>query len=144
MAGVSIRAARARASRHSRSRFPIWVSLKRIVAQDKRTALGGALRKGARGSFRQARDGAAECFGGVSLSSSAATLARQGLRRTAFTRILQNAFSMLFTPFLAEIADALRRDDKAAEGLSIIDEAPRATRVQRGALVRRQVSAHQR
>jgi hypothetical protein len=32
---------------------------------------------------------------------------------------------MLFTPFLAEIADALGRDDKAAEGLSIIDEALR-------------------
>ena len=30
---------------------------------------------------------------------------------------------MLFNPFLAEIADALGRDGKAAEGLSVIDEA---------------------
>jgi hypothetical protein len=30
---------------------------------------------------------------------------------------------MLYSPFLAEIADALGRDGKAAEGLSIIDEA---------------------
>jgi hypothetical protein len=45
------------------------------------------------------------------------------LLRTVFSRIPQNTF-ILFPPlFLAEIADALGRDAKAAEGLSIIDEA---------------------
>jgi predicted ATPase len=43
--------------------------------------------------------------------------------RTAFASVPHNAFSMLFTPFRAEMADALGRDGKAAEGLSIIDEA---------------------
>ena len=33
------------------------------------------------------------------------------------------AVYLLYTPFLAEIADALGRDGKATEGLSIIDEA---------------------
>ena len=45
------------------------------------------------------------------------------LLRTAFSRIPQNAFILVHTLFLAEIADALGRDAKAAEGLSIIDEA---------------------
>ena len=46
------------------------------------------------------------------------------LLRTAFSRIPQNGFMLFFYPlFLAEIADALGRDAKAAEGLSIIDEA---------------------
>jgi predicted ATPase len=45
------------------------------------------------------------------------------LLRTAFARVPQNALSLLYTPFLAEIADALGRDGKASEGLSIIDEA---------------------
>jgi predicted ATPase/DNA-binding winged helix-turn-helix (wHTH) protein len=45
------------------------------------------------------------------------------LMRTAFTRVPQNALSLLYTQFLAEIADALGRGGKAAEGLSIIDEA---------------------
>jgi predicted ATPase len=45
------------------------------------------------------------------------------LLRTAFARVPQNAFSLLYTPFLAEIADALGREGKAAEGLSLIDEA---------------------
>jgi hypothetical protein len=34
-----------------------------------------------------------------------------------------SAFTLFYTPVLAEIADALRRDGKASEGLSIIDEA---------------------
>ncbi len=38
-------------------------------------------------------------------------------------RVPQNALNLLYTPFLIEIADALGRDGKAAEGLSIIDEA---------------------
>src|SRR5258707_11547754 len=42
--------------------------------------------------------------------------------RTAFARVRQNALSILYTQFLAEIADALGRDGKAAEGLSVIDE----------------------
>jgi len=63
------------------------------------------------------------CFGGVLLVKRGDIGAGQELLRTAFARVLQNAFSMLFTPFFAEIADALGRDDKAAEGLSIIDEA---------------------
>lgn len=74
------------------------------------------------------------CFGGVLLVKRGDIGAGQELLRTAFARVLQNAFSMLFTPFLAEIADALGRDDKAAG----------AIRAQRGALVRRRVSAHQR
>jgi predicted ATPase/DNA-binding winged helix-turn-helix (wHTH) protein len=46
------------------------------------------------------------------------------LLRAAFSRIPQNGFMLFFYPqFLAEIADALGRDAKAAEGLSIIDEA---------------------
>jgi predicted ATPase/DNA-binding winged helix-turn-helix (wHTH) protein len=45
------------------------------------------------------------------------------LLRTAFARVPQNALSLLYTSFLAEIADALGRDGKAAEGLSTIDEA---------------------
>jgi predicted ATPase len=45
------------------------------------------------------------------------------LLRPAFARIPQNALSLLYTAFLAEIADALGRDGKAAEALSIIDQA---------------------
>jgi predicted ATPase len=45
------------------------------------------------------------------------------LPRTAFAHLPQNWLSLLYTTFLAEIADALGRDGKAAEGLSIIDEA---------------------
>jgi predicted ATPase/DNA-binding winged helix-turn-helix (wHTH) protein len=45
------------------------------------------------------------------------------LVRTAFARVPQNALSLLYTLFLAEIADALGRDGKANEGLSMIDEA---------------------
>ena len=57
-------------------------------------------------------------------SSSAATLAPGwsfcAARSPANPKTL---FTILHTPFLAEIADALGRDGKAAEGLSIIDEA---------------------
>ena len=63
------------------------------------------------------------CFGGVLLVKRGDIGAGLELLRTAFARFPQNAFSMLYTPFLAEIADALGRDGKAAEGLSIIDEA---------------------
>jgi predicted ATPase len=45
------------------------------------------------------------------------------LLRTAFSRIPQNTFMFFYPLFLTEIADALGRDAKAAEGLSIIDEA---------------------
>jgi hypothetical protein len=57
-------------------------------------------------------------FGGVLLVKRGNIGAGQEPLRTAFARVLQNAFSMLFTPFLAEIADALGRDDKAAEGIT--------------------------
>jgi predicted ATPase/DNA-binding winged helix-turn-helix (wHTH) protein len=63
------------------------------------------------------------CFAGVLLVKRGDTSTGQELLRTVFARVLQNPFSMLFTPFLAEIADALGRDGKAAEALSIIDEA---------------------
>jgi predicted ATPase len=45
------------------------------------------------------------------------------LLRTTLARVPQNAFNILYSQFLAEIADALGRDGKVAEGLSIIDEA---------------------
>jgi predicted ATPase len=45
------------------------------------------------------------------------------LLRTAFARVPENAFNLLYILFLDEIADALGRDGKAAEGLSTIDEA---------------------
>jgi predicted ATPase len=45
------------------------------------------------------------------------------LMRSAFASVPHNAFSMLFTPFRAEITDALGREGKAGEALSIIDEA---------------------
>jgi predicted ATPase len=63
------------------------------------------------------------CFAGVLLVKRGDTSTGQELLRTVFARVLQNPFSMLFTPFLAEIANALGRDGKAAEALSIIDEA---------------------
>jgi predicted ATPase len=43
------------------------------------------------------------------------------LLRAAFTQVPHN--DLLYTSFQAEIADALGRDDKAAEGLSTIGEA---------------------
>ena len=63
------------------------------------------------------------CLGGVLLVKRGEVGAGLELLRTAFTRVPQNALSLLYIPFLAEIADALGHDGKAAEGLSIIDEA---------------------
>jgi tetratricopeptide (TPR) repeat protein len=63
------------------------------------------------------------CFEGVLRVRHDDTGAGLKLLRTAFTRVPQNALSLLYTPFLAEIADALGRGGKAAEGLSIIDQA---------------------
>jgi predicted ATPase/DNA-binding winged helix-turn-helix (wHTH) protein len=66
---------------------------------------------------------AGRCFAGVLLIKRGNTGAGLELLRTAFSRVPQNALSLLYTPFLAEIADALGRDGKAAEGLLAIDEA---------------------
>jgi predicted ATPase/DNA-binding winged helix-turn-helix (wHTH) protein len=63
------------------------------------------------------------CFGGVLLIKRGSIGAGLELLRTAFAHIPQGAFTLFYTPVLAEIADALGRDNKAAEGLSIIDEA---------------------
>jgi predicted ATPase len=63
------------------------------------------------------------CFGGVLLIKRGEVGAGLELLRTAFARVPQNAFTLFYTPILAEIADALGLDGKAAEGLSIIDEA---------------------
>jgi predicted ATPase/DNA-binding winged helix-turn-helix (wHTH) protein len=63
------------------------------------------------------------CFGSVLLIKRGDIGAGLELMRTAFASVPHNAFSMLFTPFRAEMADALGRDGKSAEGLSIIDEA---------------------
>jgi predicted ATPase/DNA-binding winged helix-turn-helix (wHTH) protein len=63
------------------------------------------------------------CFGGVLLIKRGSVSAGLELLRTAFARVPQGAFTLFYTPVLAEIADALGRDGKAAEGLSIIDEA---------------------
>jgi predicted ATPase len=64
-----------------------------------------------------------QCFAGVLLVKRGDTGAGLEFLRTAFARVPQNAFSLLYTPFLAEIADALGRAGKAVEGLSTIDEA---------------------
>jgi hypothetical protein len=63
------------------------------------------------------------CFGGVLLVECGSIGAGLELLRTAFARVPQGAFTLFYTPVLAEIADALGRDGKASEGLSIIDEA---------------------
>jgi predicted ATPase len=63
------------------------------------------------------------CFEGVLLVKRGDTGAGLELLRTAFARLPQNALSLLYTPFLAEIADALGRNGGTAEGLSIIDDA---------------------
>jgi len=63
------------------------------------------------------------CFGGVLLVKRGDIGAGLELLRTAFARVPENAFIMLLFPFLAEIAEALGRDGKSAEGLSILDEA---------------------
>jgi tetratricopeptide (TPR) repeat protein len=63
------------------------------------------------------------CFGGVLLIRRGSIGAGLELLRTAFANIPQGAFTLFYTPVLAEIADALGLDNKVAEGLSIIDEA---------------------
>jgi predicted ATPase/DNA-binding winged helix-turn-helix (wHTH) protein len=63
------------------------------------------------------------CFEGMLLVKRGDIGAGLEILRTAFARVRQNALSILYTQFLAEIADALGRDGKAAEGLSIIEEA---------------------
>jgi len=68
-------------------------------------------------------DAIGRCFEGVWLIKRGDIGGGLELLRTAFSRIPQNAFILLYTLFLAEIADALGRDAKAAEGLWIIDEA---------------------
>jgi predicted ATPase/DNA-binding winged helix-turn-helix (wHTH) protein len=62
------------------------------------------------------------CFGGVLLIKRGEVGAGLELLRAAFARVPQDSLSLLYTLFLAEIADALGRDGNAAEGLSIIDE----------------------
>jgi predicted ATPase len=64
-----------------------------------------------------------QCFAGVLLVKRGDIRGGLELLRAAFTRVPQNSFTIFYTPILAEIADALGRDGKAAEGLSIIDEA---------------------
>jgi predicted ATPase/DNA-binding winged helix-turn-helix (wHTH) protein len=63
------------------------------------------------------------CFAGVLLIKRGDIGAGLTLLHTAFARVPQNAFNLLYIPFLAEIADALGRDGQAAEGLLKIDEA---------------------
>ena len=63
------------------------------------------------------------CFAGVLLIKRGSTGPGLELLRTAFARVPQGAFTLFYTPMLASMADALGRDAKAAEGLSIIDEA---------------------
>jgi predicted ATPase/DNA-binding winged helix-turn-helix (wHTH) protein len=62
-------------------------------------------------------------FSGVLLVKRGDIGAGLELLRTAFARVPQNALSLLYNPFLAEIADALGREGKAAEGLAMIDDA---------------------
>jgi predicted ATPase len=63
------------------------------------------------------------CFGGVLLIKRGSIGAGLELLRTAFARVPSGAFTLFYTPVLAEIADALGRDGNVAEGLSVIDEA---------------------
>jgi predicted ATPase/DNA-binding winged helix-turn-helix (wHTH) protein len=63
------------------------------------------------------------CFEGVFLIRRGDISGGLELLRTAFARVPQGSFTVFYTPVLAEIADALRRDDKAVEGLAIVDEA---------------------
>jgi predicted ATPase/DNA-binding winged helix-turn-helix (wHTH) protein len=65
------------------------------------------------------------CFEGVLLVKRGNISAGLELLRTSFSFVPQNTLTLLYTPLLAEIADALGRDGKAAEGLSILDEALR-------------------
>jgi predicted ATPase/DNA-binding winged helix-turn-helix (wHTH) protein len=63
------------------------------------------------------------CFEGVLLIKRGDIRGGLEFLWTAFTRVPQNSFTIFYTPILAEIADALGRDGRTAEGLSIIDEA---------------------
>jgi predicted ATPase/DNA-binding winged helix-turn-helix (wHTH) protein len=63
------------------------------------------------------------CFAGVLLIKRGSTGPGLELLRTAFARVPQGAFTLFYTPMLASTADALGRDNKVAEGLSMIDEA---------------------
>jgi predicted ATPase/DNA-binding winged helix-turn-helix (wHTH) protein len=63
------------------------------------------------------------CFGSVLLIKRGDIGTGLELMRVAFASVPHNAFSLLFTPLRAEMADALGRDGKATEALSIIDEA---------------------
>ena len=67
-------------------------------------------------------DAIGRCFEGVWLIKRGDIGGGLELLRTAFAHLPQNAISLLNTLFLVEIADALGRDGKAAEGLSVIDE----------------------
>jgi predicted ATPase len=62
------------------------------------------------------------CFRGVLLVKRGDVGAGLELLRAAFVRVPRDSLSLLYTLFLAEIADALGRHGKAAEGLSILDE----------------------
>jgi predicted ATPase/DNA-binding winged helix-turn-helix (wHTH) protein len=62
------------------------------------------------------------CFGGVLLVKRGDVGAGLALLRATFVRVPRDSLSLLYTLFLAEIADALGRHGNAAEGLSIIDE----------------------
>ena len=78
-------------------------------------------------SARHARErwnAVGRCFEGVLLVKRGDIGPGLELLRSAFARVPPNAFScLLYTPILAEIAEALGRDGEATEGLSVIDEA---------------------
>jgi predicted ATPase/DNA-binding winged helix-turn-helix (wHTH) protein len=77
-------------------------------------------------SARHARErwnAVGRCFEGVLLIKRGDVGVGLELLRTAFARVPPNAFSLLHTPILAEIAEALGLDGKATEGLSIVGEA---------------------
>ena len=63
------------------------------------------------------------CFEGVLLVKRGCVGAGLEVLRATVASIPQNSFTLLYSPFLAEIADALGGDDKIAEGLCVIDEA---------------------
>jgi predicted ATPase len=63
------------------------------------------------------------CFAGVLLIKRGNIGPGLELLRTAFARVPQGAFTLFYTPMLASTADALGRDGKTAEGLSIINDA---------------------
>jgi predicted ATPase len=63
------------------------------------------------------------CFAGVFLIKRGDVGGGLKLLRSAFARVPQNSLGFNHTLFLTEIVDALGRDGKADEGLSIIDEA---------------------